>query len=705
MKNLSDKTSAKKHSLTLISWLISVSILAGCSTVNDQYSVSASRIAAGDKYQAEVSDEAESETTNDAKQVGYETLTALSSANGTSLRLNELSNKLSNSDSVNFSAENMPANQFVHAVFGEILKLNYVVADELSSSEQPVTLNLQRAVSSRELYTLASKILDGQGIQIKSQDGVYFLAPKDGKGKGNQTIGVGRNSASVPQVVGPIMQIVPIKYGINISLERTLADLVNAKVVPDFEKNVLFITAERADILRALDLIELLDLPPSRSKHVGILHLTYVSTEQFIDRISSLLKAEGIPVDSAQSPKSNLVLVPLEQIGAVALFGSDQLYIERVNFWAKQLDQPSEGAEKRYYIFHPKYARARDLGLSIGALISGSQVTASTQGNQSRDTASAFGDQNSTQGVNQQVNGSSRGNTAPAVSSVRNDAVSMTVDERSNTLIFYTSGLEYQTLLPMIKRLDVMPKQILLEATIAEVTLTDELAMGLEFAIKNGKFGASTKGAFGVEKFGGVSLSYIDGLDSLLVQLNQSNTKVNILSSPSLVVRDGVQANMSVGTDVPTIGSTTINPGTETQSTTVEYRKTGVELSVTPTINAQGLVVLQIDQRISNTLEGSTVAGSPSIFERAVTTEVLAQSGQTVMLAGLMSENTTRTKTKVPFLGDFPLIGALFRGEKDSTSKTELIIMITPRVIDQPEQWQSIRQKLDSGMKHLKLQE
>jgi general secretion pathway protein D len=180
---------------------------------------------------------------------------------------------------------------------------------------------------------------------------------------------------------------------------------------------------------------------------------------------------------------------------------------------------------------------------------------------------------------------------------------------------------------------------------------------------------------------------------------------VNILSSPSLVVRDGVQANMSVGTDVPTIGSTTINPGTETQSTTVEYRKTGVELSVTPTINAQGLVVLQIDQRISNTLEGSTVAGSPSIFERAVTTEVLAQSGQTVMLAGLMSENTTRTKTKVPFLGDFPLIGALFRGEKDSTSKTELIIMITPRVIDQPEQWQSIRQKLDSGMKHLKLQD
>ncbi len=706
MKNVSDKMSSNTHSLKLISCLVGISILNGCSTMDDQYTVTASRIAAGDKYQAQVSDDADAAVINDSKLYGYESLTALSSANGTMPRLNELNTKLSNSDQVNFSAENMPANQFVHAVFGEILKLNYVVAEELSSSEQPVTLNLQKAVSSRELYTLAAKILDGQGIQIKSQDGVYFLAPKDGQGKGNQTIGVGRSASSVPQVVGPIMQIVPIKYGINISLERTLADLVTARVVPDFEKNVLFITAERADILRALDLIELLDLPPSRSQHVGILRLTYMNTEQFIDRISSLLKAEGIPVDSAQSPKSNLVLVPLEQIGAVAMFGSDQLYIDRVNYWAKQLDQPSEGAEKRYYIFHPKYARARDLGASIGTLIGGAQATEPMQGNQSRDTASAFGQQTPESASSRQQSGTaSRDNMAPAVSSVRNEAVTMTVDERSNTLIFYTSGIEYQTLLPMIKRLDVMPKQILLEATIAEVTLTDELAMGLEFAIKNGKFGATTKGAFGVEKFGGASLSYIDGLDSLLIQLKQSNTKVNILSSPSLVVRDGVQANMSVGTDVPTVGSTTINPGTETQSTTVEYRKTGVELSVTPTINAQGLVVLQIDQRISNTLEGSTIAGSPSIFERAVTTEVLAQSGQTVMLAGLMSENTTRTKTKVPFLGDLPLLGVLFRGEKDTSSKTELIIMITPRVIDQPEQWLNIRQKLDSGMKHLKLQD
>jgi general secretion pathway protein D len=117
------------------------------------------------------------------------------------------------------------------------------------------------------------------------------------------------------------------------------------------------------------------------------------------------------------------------------------------------------------------------------------------------------------------------------------------------------------------------------------------------------------------------------------------------------------------------------------------------------------LVVLEIDQKISNTTEGGTFAGSPAIFERSLKTEVLAQSGQTIMLGGLISENTSKSNTKVPLLGDIPGLGALFRGQKDSTSKTELIILITPRVIDQPDHWLQIKSKLDSGLQHLKLQD
>lgn len=703
MTTKTKRAMTKYSTFQLFPVLVAASLLNACATSDRAFEVETARIASGEAYKSTVSDEADPERVN-SRPKGFLPLKPLSAGNTSRMSTDAAVLELSQTDALNFSADNMPLPEFVHSVFGELLKLNYVMSDELSSSELPVTLNLQSTVSSRELYRLSAQILDGMDMVIQAQDGIYFIGPKKGDGKGNHTIGIGRRPADVPQVVGPVMQIVPIRYGINISMERTLNDLITARIVPDFEKNVLFITAERSEILRALDLIALLDLPPSRSQHVGILRLTYTSPEQFIAKVSNLLRAEGIPVDSSQNVKSNLVLVSLEQIGAIAVFGSDQLYIDRVNYWATQLDQPSEGSEKRYYVFHPRFARAADLGNSIGALIGGAAApTANRQGNQARDTASAFGNNNQQR---QQQNGQSQpqSSTAPAVaSSVRTDAMTMTVDDRSNTIIFYTSGIQYQTLLPMIRRLDVMPKQILLEATIAEVTLTDDLAMGVEFALKNGKFSAATKDAFGVGKFGGLGLSYIDGVESLLVQLKQSNSNVNVLSSPSIVVRDGVTANMSVGTDVPVVSGTTINPGTETESQSVEYRKTGVELSVTPTINAQGLVVLQIDQSISNTEEGSTLPGSPIISDRSVTTEVLAQSGQTVMLAGMMSESKSKVNTKVPLLGDLPLIGKLFQGEKDNVRKTELILLITPKVIDQPEQWQQIRLKLDNGLKYLKL--
>jgi general secretion pathway protein D len=704
MKKAMKRPMNKEIPSRLLPLLVATGLLNACASPERVFDVEAARIANGEAYKSTVSDDVDPQRTSDRAK-GFQSLTPLSSGTAARLPADSAAAALSQSDALNFAADNMPLPEFIHSVFGELLKLNYVMAEEISTSELPVTLNLQRSVSSRELYQLSAQILDSKEMSITTQDGIYFIGPKKVEGKGGQTIGIGRRPADVPQVVGPVMQIVPIKYGINISLERTLNDLINARVVPDFEKNVLFITGERSEILRALDLISLLDLPPSRSQHVGILRLTYTNPEQFIGKISKLLKAEGIPVDAGDNGKTNLVLVPLEQIGAVAVFGSDQLYLDRVNYWASQLDQPSEGAEKRYYVFHPRFARAADLGTSISALIGGSSAPAANrQGNQNRDTASAFGNNQQRQQQSSQPQQQNQNNaTSGSAVSVRTDAMTMTVDDRSNTIIFYTSGIQYQTLLPMIRRLDVMPKQILLEATIAEVTLTDDLAMGVEFAIKNGKFSTGTKDAFGVSKFGGLGLSYIDGAESLLVQLKQSNSNVNVLSSPSIVVRDGVTATMSVGTDVPVVSATTINPGTETESQSVEYRRTGVELAVTPTINAQGLVVLQINQSISNTEEGSTLAGSPIISARAVTTEVLAQSGQTVMLAGMMSESKNRVNTKVPLLGDLPLLGNLFQGEKDSTRKTELILLITPKVIDQPEQWQQIRLKLDNGLKYLKL--
>jgi general secretion pathway protein D len=190
-------------------------------------------------------------------------------------------------------------------------------------------------------------------------------------------------------------------------------------------------------------------------------------------------------------------------------------------------------------------------------------------------------------------------------------------------------------------------------------------------------------------------------------KLSATNTLVNVLSNPTLVVRDGVEASIVVGNDVPTVGATASDPiQSDTQITQVLYRKTGLDLKIRPTINAEGVVVMEINQSISNTVPGaSDVQGAPVFFERAVTTEVVARSGESILLAGLISERKNDTSTRVPGLGDIPGLGYLFRSDSKSKERTELVVIITPRVIEDPKEWSEIRLGMQGALQNLELPE
>jgi general secretion pathway protein D len=273
----------------------------------------------------------------------------------------------------------------------------------------------------------------------------------------------------------------------------------------------------------------------------------------------------------------------------------------------------------------------------------------------------------------------------------------------------------------MIRRLDVPPKQILLEATIAEVNLSGEFAYGVEFAVSRltggqqaseGEEGGltprsvagGTLGGLGLPS-GGLGLTYVRSLtDQVRLRLSAQDTRINVLSNPMLVVRDGIDATISVGNDVPTVGSTVSDPLQSNRTvTTVLYRRTGLDLRIRPTINAQGSVVMEIDQRISSTVPGSSgVNGAPVFFDRNVRTEVVAQSGQSVLLAGLISDSDSKSSSNVPVLSRIPGLGALFRSDSKRREKTELILLITPRVIDDPGEWDSVLGGIEDAFKVFK---
>lgn len=594
-----------------------------------------------------------------------------------------IADRFSKTASLTIAADNMPLVDFLHYSFGSLLQANYVLGEGLAGAGAPVTLNIQDKISPQKLYTLTEQLLLERGIAVRRQDQLLYIAKVPKSGNDITAVGYGRTPDTVPNALN-VQQIVPLRFLLNTNSLRTLKEIANVKTSFDVGQGVLFVSGERQQVLRALELMDILDAPGSRSRNIGFLKLTYLTAEDFIESLTQILINEGIMM-GANSQDNRVSFVPISQLGAVAVFASEADFIQRIEFWAEQLDKPSKGTEQQYFIYAPRFARASDLGQSVSTLISG---RAGTQ----RQAASNSSEQRSAEIENR---------SAQLSTSAENDSMRMVVDERSNTLIFYSSGSDYQAILPLVQRLDVMPKQVMLELSIAEVTLTDEFRFGVDAAFSSGKF--SFTNSFGAGDIGGSVLRWVSGANNFNAQAFETNRLVNVLSKPTLLVRDGVSANINVGTDIPIVGKTTTDPVNGT-TRSVEYRFAGIDVSVTPTINAQGVVIMSIEQSNSNQVDGgASLEGNPQIFERSIKTEVVAESGQTIVLGGLISENNSDNTDGLPWLHRLPVLGALFGTTSKNNTKTELVIMVTPRVINRSDEWDEIKRKLSEGMEFINL--
>lgn len=678
--------------LRVIAAVFSILFINGCASLEAQGQKNHKKVENSYLVSASVNDsdkttEAAGQTNdNEAVFSGETSLTNIASLSRNTVGFSSdaaISDMFSSKSELTIAADKMPLADFLHYVFGDLLSASYVIGNDLTDESNSVTLNLQEKISPKKLYQLTEKLLLDRDIGISRQNSVLYISPLASSGGDSKAVGYGRNTSDIPNAIN-IHQIVPLRYTINAAAIRTLTEISGVRAKGDPRQGVMFLTGKREQVVRALDLLTILDSPGSRSDNIGFLKLVYIDTYEFISALTEILTNEGI-MTGTNTADNRVSMVPIAQLGAVAIFASDKDFIKRIEFWAKQLDRPSKGNEKQYFIYTPKYARASDLGESVAALISGRSASTQKAERSSTDKAAAI---------------ESR---TPAKTTIdaSNENINMVVDERSNALIFYSSGPEYQAILPLVARLDVMPKQVILEVSIAEVTLTDEFKFGVDMAFSSGKFSFSNK--HGADKIGGSIFGWASGGNKIDAQAFESNKWVNVLSKPSLLVRDGVAATIQVGTDIPVVGKTTTDP-VNGVTKSIEYRKTGIDVTVTPTINAQGVVIMTIEQSNSNQVDGGAeVEGNPQIFERSIDTEVVAESGQTVILGGLISENSTDNQTGLPWVSQLPLIGALFGTTTQNTVRTELVIMVTPKVITRSDEWDDIKSNLTQGLKFLDL--
>lgn len=592
-------------------------------------------------------------------------------------------NQFSDEKTFKITADNLSLQDFLHQTLGEQLGVSYILSDDIKNDKQSVTLNLQKAISEKKLFTLMEELLVEREYLLRFDDNIFYIHKSDQKNnKGDVIYGYGNKLSDIPNSSLNIIQIIPFEFGMPSSISLTLRQLLGINAKQDLQNSSLTIQGKRKDIVRAMEFVQMMDKPTMKNRQIGLYRTTFLDGNKLIPKLREILNQEGISLGGANTSNGALSIVELDKQGVLIFFANNTQVIERALFWLNQIDQPLKTVENQYFIYHPKFSRAADMGDSLEALIADGKSS-------SVGTSTSAADQN-------------KGIARATVRSASSKTMKMVVDERANALIFHTSGKEYQQLLPLIKRLDVLPKQVMLEVVIAEVTLSDSFKSGVDFVL--GNQGATKTGGFTLSS-GSSGLSYIlsGSQGSLSVNLLSTNSNVNVLSRPSLLVRDGVTASIAVGDDIPTVGEIVTDPVNGSRSSIV-YRKTGIDLSVTPTINARGVIIMAIDQTISNQATGGdAVDGSPTIFERSIGTEVIAQSGQTIVLGGLISENSAQNDSGVPFFSSIPIIGYLFEQKSESKDKTELVVLVTPRVLDSNDEWQEVKDKFMTSFTEVRL--
>jgi general secretion pathway protein D len=580
------------------------------------------------------------------------------------------------------NVESMPLSDFIIYVIGETLKVMFLMDEDVMKDKTPITLKMATPVAPEKLLETTIGMIEHYGIEADQKDSaLYFFKPKPKPPRKPVDIRIGEE---VPESPAEIIQVIPLKYIRTTEIEPFIREFyknVNFRIY--FRENALIFQGSASSIKEVADFVKLFDVPYIQNKKVILLKLTYWQTEDFIKQISTIL--EGLGFTIAKTPKEpGIYFIPIKYLNSILVVAPDETTLSQVIDWTKKLDTAeSAGTEEKAFVYSPRFSKASDLLESLKKLFLPIEAPQAPQQKQQ----------------------------APAkLEALTISGLKISADDKRNLLLIMTTPAQYKTLLTYLEKLDVPPRQVLIEAMVAELTLSDELKYGFEWFIRNKMFeGNYTLGAvFGVPTAPGLTYTFLSETERLKVIINALAAKnlINILSTPRLMVLDNEEATIQVGTDVPVVTgqvTTAEAAGAVTGVVqSIQYRSTGVILRVKPTINTEGLLTLIITQEVSEMGANPPGVPSPTILVRKINTNVVASSGQSIVLGGLMSETQSTSESKVPFIGNIPVLGELFKSKSKEKRKTELIVILTPKIVSTLEEASKITEDFKKELKWFK---
>ncbi len=587
----------------------------------------------------------------------------------------------------------VPTADAVQQILGDTLGLNYVIEGEASGS---VTIQTARPVDQRSLLQMLAGALASNNLVLINEGGFYRVAPADAAATASRIVSYGANPTELR--VGPGVQVVPLRHISAVEMEKILRPIASEGAIArvDTARNLLILKEDARNLVSMLEMVDLFDVDYMAGMSFAVLPVKNTSASLLVGELEQLFGA------ASGSPMAGVVrFIPIERLNSVLAISAQPHHLDQVQAWMRQLDRTGSMADQSFHVIPLQNRPARE----VAELLQKSLTPADPAAEAALSAVNPALTPVITDSTAPGASVPAVEVTVPAISSPSSKPARILADEANNSLVILASAEEYQLLQQVIALLDVTPNQVMLEATIAEVTLNDDLAFGITWFLQDGEFDLSfsdlDNGAV-ASTFPGFSV-LVDGADGrAALNAVASVTDVKVLSSPSLMVLDNRTATLQVGDQVPVVTQTavsTIDPDAPIVNS-VELRDTGVILKVTPRVNEGGRVMLDIEQEVSDVVETRTSGiDSPTIQQRKIKTSVAVDNGETIALGGLIRDKVTDGETKVPLLGDIPAIGELFRSTTQRNERTELVVLITPRVVGGADDARRITQELTDRMR------
>lgn len=554
---------------------------------------------------------------------------------------------------------NMRIAAFINEIFGNQLGLSFVVDASVQTMDELVSLRLVDEISAERLFEVARETLANYGVSISARDFLYtFSISDEATGDGIPLVVTGRALPDVPAGHRPMFMFVPIDVVDSNMLRGWLNTALKGQglqIQAVRNINALLLQGKHSTLEHALEIIDLLDQPANRGNYSSIIEPVYTDAKELAKDLERVLLAQGYDANG-KPPLGSVMVLPMRGTNQIVLLASSRRVLDHAITWSKILDRQTT-ADISDGVFSYQ-VRNTDVEYLVNLL---------NDLNKNRSSSGGSGENN-------------------AKRSARDAFIA---DVNRNAVVYRGQGKDWVDLLPAIREMDVPTPSVLVEVILAEVTLNDQDETGFEFIARSGEVTFSTLGGIGIGSSGLTATLNRAGETRAVLNAFYQNDRANIRSRPRLMVKSGQLARIDVGNEIPFVTSTsqsTENPDAPVIQT-VNYRKTGVILQIEPVVHSSGYVDIRISQELSEAQQTSTSSiDSPTIFNRKLETTVTLRDGGSVLLGGLISESKSDSDNGIKGLGRIPGVGRLFRSDSSSSDKTELVMMVIPYVIENPDE-------------------